>query len=277
MSCPERLALVDWDSSEISLKRQCDLLGLPRSSLYYQPKTDSADIAIMKALDELYTSYPFYGHRRLRFALSDDYGITIGRKRTLSLMATMGLCPIYPRKRLNTSVPDKQHKTYPYLLKNLKITSPNQVWGTDITYIRLKQGFAYLAVILDWFSRYVISWQLSGTLQNDFCIQALRIALEENLPEIHNSDQGAQFTSNDYLSILEERPIRISMDGRGRFVDNIFTERLWRTIKYENVYLNDYENLNQAKQGLTDYLQFYNQKRRHQALNYSTPAQIYFK
>lgn len=232
----------------------------------------------MKALDELYTRYPFYGHRRLRFALQDEYGLMIGRKRTLSLMETMGLSPIYPRKRLNLSQPNNHHQKYPYLLKNLLINQPNQVWGTDITYIRLKDGFVYLTAILDWFSRYVIAWQLSPILTVDFCVQALEQALAVAIPDFHNSDRGSQFTCEEYLATLEQHPeIQISMDGRGRYLDNIFTERLWRTVKYENVYLNDYETLAEARQGLTAYLDFYNQKRRHQALNYSTPAQIYFK
>lgn len=231
----------------------------------------------MNAIDEIYTKYPFYGHRRIKPELKDEYGIEIGKKKIIALMKKMGLAAIYPRKKINLSKPDKNHQKFPYLLKDAPILHPNHIWGTDITYIRLKNSFVYLSAIIDWFSRYVISWKLSPTLENNFCVEALKEALKINLPDIHNSDQGVQFTSSDYIKILQNNKIKISMDGRGRCMDNIFTERLWRTVKYENVYLNDYLNFDEAKTGLSDYFKFYNEKRRHQSLNYKTPADIYFK
>ena len=231
----------------------------------------------MNAIDEIYTKRPFYGHRRIKFDLQDDYDIQIGKKRIISLMKNMGLAAIYPKKKPNLSAPDANHRKFPYLLSNIKIIKPNQIWGTDITYIKLKNSFIYLTAILDWFSRYVISWQLSQTLENVFCIQALKEALKISIPGIHNSDQGTQYTSNDYLKVLEKEKIRISMDGRGRCFDNIFTERLWRTVKYENVYLNEYANITEARQGISEYFTFYNEKRRHQSLDCQTPAQIYFQ
>lgn len=268
--------MVNKEHPDISLLRQSNLLDISRSSIYYEPAVDPEDILIMNAIDEIFTQCPFYGHRRIKPELKEEYDIDIGKKRIISMMKVMGLNAIYPRKKLNLSDPDKQHKKFPYLLKGLPIIKPNQVWGTDITYIRTKNSFAYLAAILDWFSRYVIAWKLSPTLENIFCIQALKAALEINTADIHNSDQGVQYTSLDYINVLEENKIRISMDGRGRCMDNIFTERLWRTVKYENVYLNDYANIGEVDQGLSEYFKFYNEKRRHQSLDYKTPAQIYF-
>ena len=263
MSYHEKLTLIGKNSFNVSLSRQANLLDVSRSSLYYQPKIDSQDILIMNAIDEIFTKRPFYGHRRIKFDLQDDYGIQIGKKRIISLMKNMGLVAIYPTKKPNLSAPDGQHRKFPYLLSGIKIIKPNQIWGTDITYIKLKDNFVYLTAILDWFSHYVISWQLSETLENVFCIQALKEALKINIPGIHNSDQGVQYTSNDYLKVLEKEKVKISMDGRGRCMDNIFTERLWRTVKYENVYLNEYANINEAHQGISEYFTFYNEKRRH--------------
>lgn len=268
--------MVNKEHRDISLLRQSELLDISRSSIYYQPIIDPEDILIMNAIDEIFTQYPFYGHRRIKPELKEEYGLDIGKKRIISLMKEMGLNAIYPRKKLHLSDPDKQHKKFSYLLKGLPIIRSNQVWGTDITYIKLKKYFAYLVAILDWYSRYVIAWKLSPTLENNFCIQTLKEALEINKTEIHNSDQGVQFTSLGYIGILEENKIRISMDGRGRCMDNIFTERLWRTVKYENVYLNEYADISEAQQGLSEYFKFYNEKRRHQSLDYKTPVQIYF-
>ena len=268
--------MVNKEHPCISLLRQSELLEISRSSIYYQPAVDPEDVQIMNAIDEIFTRYPFYGHRRIKPELKEEYGIDIGKKRIISLMKEMGLNAIYPRKKLNLSDPDNQHKKFPYLLKGLPIIRSNQVWGTDITYVKLQKYFAYLVAILDWRSRYVIAWKLSPTLENIFCIQALKEALKINIAGIHNSDQGAQYTSLDYINVLEENKIRISMDGRGRCMDNIFTERLWRTVKYENVYLNEYANIREADQGLGEYFKFYNEKRRHQSLDYKTPAQIYF-
>lgn len=277
MSYRERLALTDKNNSEISLARQTELLDISRSSIYYNPIASEADLMAMNAIDKIYTKYPFYGHRRMKPELKEEYQIKIGKKKIIALMKKMGLAAVYPQKKINLSDPDKDHRKFPYLLRNTPILKPNHVWGTDITYIRLKDGFAYLSAILDWFSRYVISWKLSPALENDFCIQALEEALEINIPDIHNSDRGVQYTSLDYINILQDKKIKISMDGRGRCMDNIFTERLWRSVKYENVYLNDYSNFNEAETGLQDYFKFYNEKRRHQSLDYKTPAAIYFK
>lgn len=230
----------------------------------------------MNAIDRIYTDYPFYGSRNIKDEIKARIELAVNRKRIQKLMRIMGLEAIYPKKRL--SFPDKQHRIYPYLLRNLKIIKPNQVWSTDITYIKLEQeGFAYLVALIDWFSRYVLNWKLSSNLESDFCIQNLKEAINEKIPEIHNSDQGSQFTSNDYTDILKEKEIRISMDSRGRYLDNIFVERLWRTVKYENVYLRSYLNIQEAQIGLKDYFDFYNHKRRHSSLGRKTPAQMYFK
>lgn len=276
MSCREKSALADRNSG-LTVVRQAELLDISRSSIYYEPKVNEEDVLIMNAIDEIYTECPFYGHRRLIPELREEYGIDIGKKRTLRLMREMGLEAIYPRKKLYLSDPDRNHKKFPYLLSGLPIIRPNQVWGTDITYIRLKDGFAYLAAILDWFSRYVLAWQLSRMLESGFCVLTLKEALKINIAEIHNSDQGRQFTDKDYISVLEENKVKVSMDGRGRCLDNIFTERLWRTVKYENVYLNDYADFDEARDGLKSYFKFYNERRRHQSLDYKTPAQIYFQ
>ena len=274
LNSQEKLILIERDNSDLSIARQAQLLDISRSSVYYQPKVNPEDLLIMKAIDEIFTESPFYGHRRIRKDLVDK-GIVIGRKRTISLMKIMGLEAIYPKKKPNTSPSNKEHKKFPYLLKGLEIAFPNHVWGTDITYIRLKCGFVYLAVIIDWFSRYIVSWKLSITMETSFCIDALNCALAINLPSIHNSDQGVQFTDKSYVGILEEKQILISMDGRGRCMDNIFTERFWRTLKYENIYLNDYADYAEAQQGIGKYIEFYNQRRKHQSLDYQTPEQIY--
>jgi putative transposase len=228
----------------------------------------------MSIIDEIYTKYPFYGHRKIREELKDS-GIEIGRKKTLRLMKEMGLEAIYPKP--NTSKPHPRHEKFPYLLTNLAITYPDQVWGTDITYIRLKEGFVYLVALIDWYSRYVLDWQLSKTMETEFCVTALQNALRKAVPHIHNSDQGVQFTDRKYIAVLENEKIHISMDGKGRCMDNIFTERLWRTVKYENVYLREYASFSEAYQGLSEYFPFYNEQRKHQSLEYRTPAQVYFE
>ncbi|MDR3558961.1 MAG: IS3 family transposase [Candidatus Pacebacteria bacterium] len=267
--------MIEKNNSEINLTRQAELLDISRSGIYYQPIIDPREIQIKNAIDEIYTACPFYGSRKIKRQLKLEYKIEISRGYVQNLMRAMGLQAIYPAKRLNLSAGNKQHKKYPYLLKNLEIVRVNQVWSTDITYIRLKNGFAYLTVIFDWYSRYVVSWKLSATLENDFCIQALKEALEIAVPEIHNSDQGVQFTAENYTAVLQEKNIQISMDGRGRCMDNIFTERLWRTVKYENIYLHDYQDIKEARAGLAQYFQFYNHRRIHQSLDYLTPAEIY--
>lgn len=238
---------------------------------------NTEDIAIMHAIDEIYTNYPFYGSRRVRYELDDAYDIIVGREKVQKLMRNMGISAIYPKKSPNTSGSHPEHKIYPYLLKQVTTTYPNHVWGTDITYIRLLNGFIYLVAILDWYSRYIIAWRLSDTMETTFCIETLTDALKQAQPHIHNSDQGSQFTAHEYIDTLKAYPtINISMDGRGRCFDNIFTERLWRTIKYEHIYLHDYATIEHAKQGIAQYIHFYNTKRPHQSLDYQTPAAVYF-
>lgn len=230
----------------------------------------------MSLIDKIYTDYPFYGSRRIRYELGTTHKIGVARDHVRRLMRIMGLEAIYPKSRPNTSIPHPAHKIHPYLLKSLPIIRNNQVWGTDITYIKLETGWAYLVAFMDWFSRYVISWELSPTLEIDFCLTALDNALKVATPEISNSDQGSHFTSEQFIKPLLDKGARISMDGRGRCMDNIFTERLWRTVKYENVYLKSYHTIGEAFTGLTDYFAFYNTKRPHQSLNNRTPSSIYF-
>jgi putative transposase len=275
--CPRNLSLlIEPDHPSLTVSRQAELLGLSRRSYYYGP-ADSIDAQILlkrdvDAVDAIYTDYPFYGSRRMELELLDRYGIDIGRERIRRVMQLLGLETIYPKP--NTSKPGvgAGHVVYPYLLRNVKAGYQNHIWGTDITYIRTAEGFVYLVAFIDWFSRYVVSWCLSDTLQNGFVLQALKDALcfvddcGLPIPDICNSDQGSHFTSEAYTAILEQAGIRISMDGRGRCMDNIFTERLWRTVKYENVFPNSYQNLEDAEAGLTKYFQFYNNKRRHKAL-----------
>ena len=254
--------------------RQCELLGLSRSSFYYEPAVASPlNLALMRLIDEQYTRTPFYGMRRMTAGLQHQ-GYRVNRKRVGRLMRIMGLEAIYPKPRL--SRPGEVPKRYPYLLKNMIIERPNQVWSTDITYIRLEHGFVYLVAIMDWFSRYVLSWELSNTLDSFFCIATLERALENAKPGIFNSDQGSQFTCEDFTDRLEQKSIRISWDGRGRCWDNIFVERLWRSVKYEEVYLKDYQSVAEATQGLGAYFTFYNTERPHQSLGYKTPEQAFF-
>lgn len=230
----------------------------------------------MADIDKIYTDCPFYGSRRIRYELGKNHSLTVARDHVRRLLRIMGIEAIYPKYKPNTSQPNQQHYKYPYLLKDLPIIRPNQVWGTDITYIKLENGWCYLVAFMDWFSRYVISWELSPTLEIQFCLTALERALKITTPEINNSDQGSHFTSEQFLRPLLNRQVKISMDGRGRCMDNIFTERLWRTVKYENVFLKSYRTTNEAAVGLNDYFQFYNMKRPHQSLNYQTPAEVYF-
>ncbi len=274
MTHNERARLIEKHITCIPVSRQADLLNISRSSLYYQPRIDAQDIIIMRDIDEIYTCSPFYGSRKIKAGL-EDYGIHIGRNHVRRLMHVMGLEAIYPRPKL-TSISDNTRK-YPYLLKNILASYPDHVWGTDITYVRLEKGFCYLVALIDWFSRYVVSWQLSQTLEIEFCIENLQRALDRHIPAIHNSDQGSHFTSPRYTDLLAGLDVQISMDGRGRCMDNIFTERLWRTVKYEDIYLKSYRDIHSAQEGLTDYFNFYNTKRKHQSLNYQTPQQIYFQ
>jgi putative transposase len=255
------------------VRRQCELLGLHRSTCYYEAVPESAaNLALMRRIDEQYLRRPFYGSRRMTAWLQRE-GEEVNRKRVQRLMRLMGVEAIYPKRR--TTVPGAGHKIYPYLLRNLTVTRPNQVWSTDITYVPLRCGFLYLAAILDWYSRYVLSWRLSNTLDGDFCLEALEEALAIARPEIFNTDQGAQFTSREFTGRLESAAVAISMDGRGRALDNVFVERLWRTVKYENVYLQNYETGAECHAGLKSFLTFYCEERPHQSLDYRTPAEVY--
>ncbi len=273
-SAEAKRALIDPADEHLSVARQCQLLGLPRSSWYYRPVGESAEnLTLLRLLDEQYTRCPFYGVRRMTAWLGTQ-GHEVNRKRVARLMRQLGIAAIYPKPRLST--PGDGHEIYPYLLRDVVVERCDQVWSTDITYIRLAQGFVYLVAILDWFSRYVLAWELSVTMDVSFCLDALERALEQGKrPEIFNSDQGAQFTSREFTERPHLANIRISMDGRGRALDNVFVERLWRTVKYEEVYLKDYGSPREARQSLSKYFAFYNHERLHQALDYRTPAAVY--
>jgi putative transposase len=274
MSPSERLALVDREDPALSVAAQCRLLKVARSTLYYHPApVDPADLALMRRMDELSLASPFYGSRRMVAVLRRD-GWTVNRKRVRRLMRVMGLEAIYQKP--NTSKGHPAHKVYPYLLRDLVIERPNQVWCADITYIPMAKGFVYLVAVMDWFSRRVLAWRLSITMDADFCVDALQAALARyGKPEIFNTDQGVQFTSGDFVAVLESRGIRISMDGKGRFLDNIFIERLWRSLKYEEVFIKAYGSVMEARQGIGGWLRFYNEERPHQALGYRTPRRVF--
>jgi putative transposase len=253
---------------------QAELLNLNRSGLYYRPLAPSAEeIALKHRIDELYTRCPFYGSRRIAATLRRE-GWCLNRKAVQRHMREMGIVAIHPGP--NLSQRRRDHQVYPYLLSGLAIAEPNQVWGIDITYIRLAKGWLYLVAVLDWFSRYVVSWELSDSLALDFVLSAVARAFSQAKPEILNSDQGSQFTSPSYLELLHSAGVRVSMDGKGRASDNIFTERLWRSLKYEEVYLHDYQSPKDARSGISCYLEFYNHERLHQSLDYQTPAEVYF-
>jgi putative transposase len=266
--------LVDQQDGEVSVRAQATLLGVTRSGLYYQPVARTAEeVAIKHRIDELYTAHPFYGSRRLAAQLRRD-GLLVNRKAVQRHMREMGIAGIAPGPQ--TSRPAANHRVYPYLLRGVTAGFPNHIWGVDITYIKLRAGWLYLVAVLDWYSRYIVSWELSQTLELPFVLAAAERALTRATPTIWNSDQGSQFTSQEYLAVLTAAEVRISMDGRGRALDNIFTERLWRTIKYEEVYLHSYDSPREARRALTAYLQFYNTERLHQALDYRPPAELYF-
>ena len=265
--------MIDRDHAKLSVSRQCKLVDISRSSLYYRPVgPDQEDLDLMAMMDRQYLKTPFYGSRRMSVWLRSQ-GYEVNRKRVRRLMRLMGLEAIY--RRPNTSKPNPEHRTYPYLLKELEVTGVNQVWVADITYIPMARGYLYLVAIMDHFSRYVLSWRLSNTLDIAFCIEALEEALSKSEPEIFNTDQGSQFTSDAFTGMLLENGIQINMDGKGRYLDNIFVERLWRTIKYEEVYLKAYETVREAKVGIDAYMGFYNNERPHQALCYRTPVEVY--
>jgi len=260
---------------ELPKARRCELLDVARSSAYYRsvPFSD-AELALMRLIDEIHLRWPFYGSRRIRNEL-EDRGQQVNRKRVQRLMRQMGLTALYPRRR--TSQPGKGHKIYPYLLRDLAIEEANQVWATDICYLPMAKGFMYLVAIMDWHSRRVLSWRVSNTMDTDFCIEALQEALARfGAPDIFNTDQGAQFTSEAFTGVLKAHDIAISMDGKGRWVDNVFVERLWRSVKYEDVYLRAYETPRELRAGLGRYFEFYNARRRHSALDRRTPDAVYF-
>ena len=266
-------ALIGHEYVSISVKRQCELLGLPRSTYYYQAGEESEEnLQLMRLIDEQYLRRPFFGSRKMTLWLGQQ-GYEVNRKRVQRLMRLMGIEAIYRKPR--TTIRNVENKVYPYLLRNVEITHPDQVWSTDITYIPLRRGFMYLVAIMYWFSRHIVSWRLSNSLDTSFCLDALEESLSPTKPEIFNSDQGVQFTSMAFTSVLESHDIAISMDGRGRALDNVFIERLWRTIKYEDIYLKDYEDVDELYEGLTSYLAFYDRERPHQALDYRTPNEVY--
>ncbi len=267
-----RRALIAADDT-ISMRRQCEILGVTRSGLYYKA-TGADDLDLKRCIDEVYTESPFYGSRRLAVVTGERLGRAVNRKQVQRVMREMGIAAIGPVPNLSRANPG--HKIYPYLLRNRPATRPDDVWSTDITYVRLAGGFAYLVAVIDWYSRYVLSWQLSNTMDICFCLAALEAALAKGKPAIFNTDQGSQFTSVDYTSSLESQDIQISMDGRGRALDNVFVERLWRSVKYEDIYPKGYQTMADAREGLKDYFEFYNERRPHQGLNYKRPQECYF-
>lgn len=270
------LSHIDKKGNVPSIKRQAELLGIARSCVYYKPvPVEPFKLAVMNKIDEEYTKRPYYGSRRIAREIANQWKIPVNRKRIQILMREMGLEAIYPKPNLNKN--SKPHPVYPYLLRGLNIVRPNQVWGTDITYIRLAKGFLYLVAFMDWYSRFIVSWRLSNTLTTDFVIEAAKEALTIGVPEITNSDQGVQYTSQDYLSLWGLGKTKISMDGRGRAMDNIFTERLWRSVKYDEVYIKNYQTVQEARTGIAAYLYDYNYDRLHSSLNYKKPAEIYFE
>jgi len=273
---PRQRGLLVDKTCELSIARQCRLLEINRSTRYYKPALPNPLMLLIKqVIDYIYTNKPFYGYRRVTEELSKVYGLQIDKKTTQRYMREMGIEAVYPKP--NTSKPNPDNKTYPYLLKGLEIAYSNQVWGTDITYIPMIGGFMYLTAFIDWYSRYVISWALSDTLEIDFVLEAARESLKHGRPEIINSDQGSHYTSPKYTQLFLEAGVSISMDHRGRCFDNIFVERLWRSVKYELIYINEFYTPKELRRKLTEYFKFYNFERYHQSLNYLTPAQVYFK
>jgi putative transposase len=265
--------LIDSNSSQLSIRRQCELLGLNRSSYYYEPAQETVEnLRLMRRIDEQYLKTPFFGSRRMTIVL-DSEGEKVNRKRIQRLMGLMGLEAIHPGPRTTVHNPD--HKVYPYLLRGVKVERRDQVWSSDITYIPMHQGFMYLTAVIDWHSRYVLSWSVSNSLDGRFCLETLEEALRGGMPEIFNTDQGVQYTARSFTSRLESAGVLVSMDGRGRALDNVFVERLWRSLKYEEVYLKDYRSVAELVRGLTDWFRFYNEERPHQSLQYRTPAEVY--
>ena len=271
----ERRALIEPHPAPLSVHRQCQLLGLARSSFYYRPEApDRLTLELMNAIDRIYTEHPVYGVRRICAALRRD-GYPVNPKRVHRLMKALGLQAIYPRPRPTT--PNPQHRVYPYLLRGVTVNRPDQVWCSDITYLPMPSGFVYLVAVMDWFSRYVLAWRVSNTLDAAFCLEALEEALSQGRPEIFNTDQGAQFTSTAFTGRVEAAGARVSMDGRGRVLDNILIERLWRSLKYEDIYLKAYDTVPELIEGVAAYFRFYNLERPHQAFDYETPSDVYHR
>ncbi|OAT79275.1 integrase [Desulfotomaculum copahuensis] len=269
------MALLDWVTSEIPIVVQADLLGLNRTSLYYKPVPPSEEeIALKHRIDEIYTAHPYYGSRRITAQLKRE-SFLLNRKAVQRHMHEMGIAGISPGP--NLSKRRLEHRTFPYLLRGVTISHPNHVWGIDITYIRLQRGWMYLVAVLDWYSRYVVSWAIDQVLEIDFVLDAVQRAFAVATPKIFNSDQGSHFTSSQYIELLNAAGVSISMDGKGRATDNIFTERLWRSLKYEEVYLHSYESPREARKRVSAYLDFYNYRRLHQSLDYKTPAEVYYQ
>ena len=275
MSQSERKGKIS-STHELPVTQQCQLLSISRSSAYYQTKSPGdEELSLMRHLDALHLRYPFYGTRRLRDALLDEHDLVINRKHVRRLMMLMDIHAVYPGNK-GTSRPNKAHRIYPYLLRGIEVNRSNQAWCADITYLPMAKGFAYLVAIMDWHSRKVLSWRVSNVMDADFCIEALNEAIDRySVPEIFNTDQGSQFTSKAFTGVLKQHDIRISMDGKGRWIDNVFIERLWRSVKYEEVYLHAYESLTHARNGLEKYFEFYNTKRKHQTLK-AKPDEVYY-
>ena len=271
----DKRMLVQPDSTELSIRRQCELISLTRSMLYYEPvEVTAEEVALMKEIDRIFTQWPFYGSRKVLVELGVAGHHEVGRKRVQRLMRVMGIQALVPGP--HTSKPHPKHPIYPYLLGRIDVVKPDQVWATDITYIPLEHGWGYLVAVIDWHSRAILSWRLSNTMTVDFCVEALEEALRQHgAPEIFNTDQGAQFTSPDFTGVLKREGILISMDGKGRATDNIFIERVWRSLKYEDVYLHDYATLAEARAGIAKWIRFYNVRRPHQSLDYRTPMEVY--
>ncbi len=265
--------LIDCNNTDISILHQCELVGLNRSTYYLAPATESEEnLRLMRLIDEQYLKTPFYGSRRMT-AFLERRGEVVNRKRVRRLMALMGLEGLEPRRR--TTIATADARVYPYLLRDRVLTRPDEVWSSDITYVPMRRGFMYLTAVIDWYSRYVLSWRLSNTMDVGFCLEALDAALKRGRPEIFNTDQGSQFTSREYTGRLEAAGVAVSRDGRGRALDNVFVERLWRSVKYEDIYIKDYEHVIDLEAGLSAYFRFYDEERLHQSLDYCTPGEVY--
>ena len=274
MSLDDRRLSIDANNNQLSISRQCNLLGIAHSSQYYRPVAVNMEtLALMNAIDRKYTELPFYGILKMTVAMNEQ-GFKVNHKKIARLMRLMGIHAIYAEPKL--SIPGQNHVIYPYLLRNVSITSADHVWSTDITYVPMLKGFMYCVAVIDWYSRYVLAWDISNTQDADFCVSVLNKALRFGSPIIFNTDQGSQFTSDLFTQRLLESNISISMDGRGRALDNVFIERLWRSLKYEDLYLHNYSDSLALRDGMTKYFEFYNRQRYHQALNYRTPAEVYF-